>query len=55
MVQIDIIPVLNVRVANEQLLIYQKNYPKRKIMNVSMTPVEYPGGWFMTITYEIER
>ena len=53
LVQIQVIHVLNAGQANEILREYSKSYPKRKIMNVSMVPVEFPGGWFMTITYEV--
>ena len=53
MIQIHLQPVLNQGVANEILRDYPKLYPKRKIIGVSMTPVDFPGGWFMTITYEV--
>lgn len=53
MIQIHLQPVLNQGVANEILRDYPKLYPKRKIIGVSMTPADFPGGWFMTITYEV--
>ncbi len=53
MIQIQVIPVLNQGQANEILRDYSKLYPKRKIIGVSMQPVDLPGGWFMTITFEI--
>lgn len=52
--QIQVEPVLNQGKANELLRNYSKLYPKRKIIGVSMTPCDFPGGWFMTITYEVE-
>ena len=51
MIQIDIIAVNNTSHANEILREYQRNFPKRKIVNISMVPNDY--GWFMTITYEV--
>lgn len=54
MIQIDVEPVLNSSKANELLRVYSKLYPKRKILNISMVPIEYPGGWFMTIMYEVD-
>ena len=53
MVQIQVVPVINQGQANEILRTYSKDYPKRKIISISMSPVEYPGGWFMTIAYEV--
>jgi hypothetical protein len=52
-IQIDVRPVLNQGQANEILRDYPRLYSKRNIINVSMTPIEFPGGWFMTIVYEI--
>lgn len=52
--QIQIEPVLNQGKANELLRDYSRLYPKRKIIGVSMVPCDFPGGWFMTITYEVE-
>lgn len=52
--QIQVEPVLNPGKANELLRSYPQLYPKRKIINISMTPIEYPGGWFMTIVYEVD-
>ena len=51
MIQIDVISVNNTGHANELLREYQRVFPKRKIINISMTPNDY--GWFMTITYEV--
>lgn len=51
MIQIDVIPVNTPGKANEILREYQRVFPKRKIINISMTPNDY--GWFMTITYEV--
>ena len=53
MIQIQVIPVQNQGHANEILRAYSQNYPKRIIIGVSMIPVDFPGGWFMTVTYEI--
>ena len=44
--------VLDGKDANEKLRTFQKDYPQRKIIGVSITPNE-PMGWFMTITYNI--
>ena len=54
MIQIQVLPVQNQGQANEYLRSYQREYPKRKIIGISMSPCEFPGGWFMTITYEAE-
>ena len=40
MIQIHISPVLNAGQANEILRDYQRTYPKRKIINVNMTPMK---------------
>ena len=40
MIQIDVRPVLNQGQANEILRDYPRLYSKRKIINVSMTPIE---------------
>ena len=53
MVQIHTEFVINQAKANEFLREFQRNFPKRKIIGISMFPVEVPGGWFMTISYEI--
>ena len=53
MVQIATVFAMNQGNANELLRTFQREYPKRKIIGISMVPTE-PGGWFMTITYEIE-
>lgn len=45
---------MNQAQANEELRSFERNFPKRKIMNVEMEPVEWPGGWFMTIVYDVE-
>jgi hypothetical protein len=52
LIQIAIGFVSNGGDANEKLRTFQLNYPKRKIIGVSVSPVE-PHGYFMTITYEI--
>lgn len=52
-IQIEILCCLNTGHANTQLRAYQQKYPKRKIINVNMTPAD-PAGWFMTIVYEVE-
>lgn len=54
MFQLAIIPTLNQKDANEKLRIFQRDFPKREIINISMEPVEWPGGWFMTIVYKIK-
>lgn len=53
MIQINTLFVLNQGEANERLRAFQRDNPKRKILNVSMTSATYPGGWFMTIVYEV--
>ena len=53
MTQITTLFALNQGNANELLRKFERDYPKRKIIGVSMVPTE-PGGWFMTITYNIE-
>ena len=53
MIQIETIYVINQGDANEILRAFQRQNPKRKIIGVSMTPASFPGGWFMTVTYEI--
>ena len=55
MIQIDVRCVYNAGEANEILREYQRIYTQRKIIGVSMTPVDFPGGWFMTITYEVNK
>jgi len=52
MIQITTLFVMNQGNANEILRAFQQQYTKRKIIGVSMVPTE-PGGWFMTITYEV--
>ena len=52
--QLEVIPILNQGKANEYLRTYPQNFPKREIIGTSMIPVE-PHGWFLTITYNIER
>lgn len=54
MIQVQVQPVLNQGKANEILRDYPRLYPKRKIINISMIPCDFPGGWFMTIMYEVE-
>ena len=53
MTQIAVVFVMNQGNANEMLRAFQYQYPKRKIIGVSMVPTD-PGGWFMTVTYQIE-
>lgn len=55
MVQITTLVVSSNIQANEQLRLFQNEHPKLKIIGVSMVPIDWPGGWFMTITYNIER
>ena len=55
MVQIEITVVQNQGKANEYLRAYARLYPKRKIINISMASCDYPGGWYMTIAYEVEN
>ena len=55
MIQIQIIYVRDQGRANEILREYQKEYPKREIINVSMQSVDFPSGWFMTITYKVKE
>ena len=52
--QLEVIHILNQGKANEYLRTYPQNFPKREIIGTSMVPVE-PHGWFLTITYNIER
>ncbi len=52
MIQISTIYVSTTGHANEQLRLFQKEHPKLKIIGVSMVPADFPGGWFMTITYD---
>ena len=54
MVQIETLFAINYGDANEKLRAYQRNNPKRKIVNISMIPAEFPAGWFMTIMYEVD-
>lgn len=54
MFQLAVLPVLNQGDANEKLRIFQRDFSKREIVNITMTPVEWPGGWFMTIVYKIK-
>ena len=53
MTQIHIIPVNNQAQANDILKEYPRLYPKRKIIGISICPIDFPSGWFMTITYEV--
>ena len=39
--------------ANEMLGAFEREYPKRKIIGVSLSAAD-PWGWFMTVTYIIE-
>lgn len=54
MVQVFVQPVVNQARANEYLRTWQKMYPLRKIIGVSMTSSEFPAGYLMTVTYEVE-
>lgn len=45
--------VLNTPDANLKLRNFQKVFPQREIIGVSMTPTT-PDGWFMIITYKIK-
>ena len=51
MIQIDIFSANSTGHANELLREYQRVFPKRKIIGVSMVPNDY--GWFVTVTYEV--
>ena len=53
MIQVAIGFVANGGDANEKLRTFQKENPKRKIINVSIAPQD-PHGFFMTIVYDIE-
>lgn len=53
MIQVAIGFVANSGDANEKLRTFQRENPKRKIINVSIAPQE-PHGFFMTITYDVE-
>ena len=53
MIQIEILTANNQATANELLREYQRTFPKRKILNISMVPNDY--GWFMIITYEVNN
>lgn len=37
---------------NEALRLFQKQFPNRQIVNVSINEHE-PAGWFVTITYDV--
>lgn len=52
MIQVSIIMAVNAGNLNEQLRLFQQEYPKRKITSVSCVPAE-PAGWFATICYEV--
>ena len=51
--QIELCFVNNSAEANNQLRQFQLSFPKRKIIGVSLAPID-PVGYFMTITYQIE-
>lgn len=55
MIQMATYVVQNQGRANEELRKFQRDFPKREIINVSMNPIDWPGGWFMTITYKIKE
>lgn len=46
--------MLNSGKANEYLRAYPKNFPKREIIGVDLTPND-PHGWYLKIVYNIER
>lgn len=52
MIQVAIGFIRNSGDANEKLRAFQRENPKRKIINVSCAPAD-PFGFFMTIMYEI--
>ena len=52
MIQVAIGFVANGGDANEKLRTFQRENPKRKIINVSIAPQE-PHGFFMAIVYEV--
>lgn len=53
MIQIAIGFVSSGGEANEKLRTFQRENPKRKIINVSIAPQD-PHGFFMTIVYDVE-
>ena len=53
-VQIEIEYTLNSEKANEFLRTWQLQYPKRKIVNVTMNSAAPALGWYLILTYEIE-
>lgn len=55
MIQLIVIPVQTTGDANNVLRDFQRQFPKREIIGCSMTPAEFPGGWFLTITYRIKE
>ena len=55
MFQVAVFTAINQSDANEQLRVFQKEYPKRQIVNINMEPIDWPGGWFVIINYKIER
>ena len=54
MIQTHIFWSLNQGTINEELRIYPQMYPKREIMNVSVTSAAPSEGWFVIITYKLE-
>ena len=53
MIQVAVGFVINGGDANEKLRMFQKAYPKRKIISISCAPAD-PHGFLMTITYEVD-
>jgi hypothetical protein len=53
MIQIATAFVKGAKDENEMLRAFRLEYPKRKIISVSLSDAG-PWGWFMTVTYEIE-
>lgn len=52
MIQIDTRFLSSAPKANELLREYEREFPKREIIGVSMVPND-PIGWFITITYKL--
>ena len=53
MIQVATLYAINQGTANEMLRAFQREYPKRKIIGISMVP-NTPTGWFMTVSYEVD-
>ena len=52
MVQVATLFAATANSANEQLRLFQRDHPKLKIIDVSLESVDWPGGWFVIITYD---